>query len=280
MPVRGHVGSDYERLRPEFRVIPNPWSPSERIMLVPPIAPDVALIHAIAATADGTLLLDHMEDDALLAQASRAVVASTERIVAPEELRRGDGVILQGIHVTALVEAPGGARPTFVRGGSPVAAGAIDQHGNLNLITVGDHERPRVRFPGGAGAAMLYYMPRRVVVFRADHSPRVFVERVDTVTSPGATPPDVVRPGGPWKVVTPLCVFRYDRRSAGLVVESLHPGVSREELGRRTGFAPAYDGVTGVTPAPTHAELEILRTRVKDTVARTYPPFATTAFAH
>src|SRR5207247_10256856 len=56
----------------------------------------------------------------------------------------------------------------------------------------------------------------RSVVFRADHSPRVFVERVDTVTSPGATPPDVVRPGGPWKVVTPLCVFRYDRRSAGL----------------------------------------------------------------
>src|SRR2546422_11760818 len=102
MPVRGHVGSDYERLRPEFRVIPNPWSPSERIMLVPPIAPDVALIHAIAATGDGTLLLDHMEDDALLAQASRAVVASTERIVAPEELRRGDGLILQGIHVTAL----------------------------------------------------------------------------------------------------------------------------------------------------------------------------------
>src|SRR2546425_11260220 len=88
MPVRGHVGSDYERLRSEFRVIPNPWSPSERIMLVPPIAPDVALIHAIAATADGTLLLDHMEDDALLAQASRAVVASTERIVARSEERR------------------------------------------------------------------------------------------------------------------------------------------------------------------------------------------------
>src|SRR2546422_980446 len=223
MPVRGHVGSDYERLRPEFWVIPNPWSPSERIMLVPPIAPDVALIHAIAATADGMLLLDHMEDDALLAQASRAVVASTERIVAPEELRRGDGVILQGIHVTALVEAPGGARPTVVRGVSPVDAdeihdfaqrgkfdlfflsgGEIDRHGYLNLITVGDHERPRVRFPGGAGAAMLYYMPCRVAVFRADHSPRVFVERVDPVTSPGATPPDVVRPGGPWKVVTPL----------------------------------------------------------------------------
>jgi glutaconate CoA-transferase subunit A len=129
MPVRGHVGSDYERLRPEFRVIPNPWAPTERIMLVPPIVPDVALLHAIAATRDGTLLLDHMEDDALLAQASRTVVASAERIVASEELpRTGDGVILEGIHVTALVEAPGGARPTLVRGVSPVDADQIREY--------------------------------------------------------------------------------------------------------------------------------------------------------
>jgi len=160
-----------------------------------------------------------------------------------------------------------------------LSGGQIDRHGNLNLITVGDHDRPDVRFPGGAGAAMLYYLPHRVVVFRADHSPRIFVERVDTVTSPGSTPPDVVRPGSPWKTVTPLCVFRYDRGSAALVVESLHPGVSREELGRRTGFAPTYDGAADVTPEPTDAEPELLRTRVKDTVARIYPRFAMTAFA-
>ena len=129
MPVRGHVGSDYERLRPEFRVVQNPWAPSERVMLVPAISPDVALIHAIAATEDGTLLLDHMEDDALLAQASRTVVASTERIVSAQEIRRsGDGVILQGIHVTALVEAPGGARPTLVRGVAPADADAIREY--------------------------------------------------------------------------------------------------------------------------------------------------------
>jgi len=129
MPVRGHVGSDYERLRPEFRVIQNPWAPSERVMLVPPIRPDVALIHAIAATEDGTLLLDHMEDDALLAQASRTVVASTERIVSSPEFRRaGEGVILQGIHVTALVEAPGGALPTFVRGAYALDADRIREY--------------------------------------------------------------------------------------------------------------------------------------------------------
>lgn len=154
----------------------------------------------------------------------------------------------------------------------------IDRRGNLNLIAAGDPVRPRVRFPGGAGAAMLYYQARRVVVFRADHSPRVFVERVDIVTSPGASPPDVARPGGPCQVVTPLCVFRVDRER-GLVVATTHPGVSREELARSTGFALEYDPGAGVTPEPTDAELAVLRTRVRPAVGKTYPRHAETAFA-
>src|SRR2546425_7332242 len=78
MAVPGHVGSDYERLRPEFKVIPNPYDPAQPVMIVPAIRCDAALIHALAATPDGTLLLDHMEDDALLAQASRVVIRSEE----------------------------------------------------------------------------------------------------------------------------------------------------------------------------------------------------------
>jgi glutaconate CoA-transferase subunit A len=86
-------------------------------MLVPAIRPDVALLHAFAAAPDGTLLLDPMEDDALLAQASKVVLASAERIVDAAEIRRaGTGVVLEGIHVTGVVEIPGGARPTLVRG--------------------------------------------------------------------------------------------------------------------------------------------------------------------
>ncbi|HEU5323017.1 MAG TPA: CoA transferase subunit A, partial [Methylomirabilota bacterium] len=46
-----------------------------------------------------------------------AVVASAERIVPLEALRRlGTGSVLEGIHVTAVIELPGGARPTRVRG--------------------------------------------------------------------------------------------------------------------------------------------------------------------
>jgi glutaconate CoA-transferase subunit B len=159
-----------------------------------------------------------------------------------------------------------------------LSGGQIDRHGNLNLIAIGPAEHPRVRLPGGAGSAMLYYLPRRVIVFRTEHTPRIFVERVDHVASPGSTPADVVRPGGPWKCITPLCVFRFDAARRGLVVEALHHGVSRAELQRRTGFTLEYDAETRVTPEPTAGELSLVRTRVREAVARVYPQYAETAF--
>lgn len=117
MPVPGHVGSDYTRLRPEFRVIENPYAPGQRVLLVPAIRCDVALVHAVVAAPDGTCLLDPMEDDALLAQASTVVLVSAERVVDRDAvLRAGPGTLLSGIHVTAVVEAPRGAHPTLVRG--------------------------------------------------------------------------------------------------------------------------------------------------------------------
>ena len=53
----GHVGSDYEKLRPEFKVIADPYSGKD-VLLVPAIVPDVSLIHALQADAEGNLLVD------------------------------------------------------------------------------------------------------------------------------------------------------------------------------------------------------------------------------
>lgn len=115
LPVPGHVGSDYETLRPEFKVIRDPYSDTD-VLLVPAIRPDVALIHALRADRDGNLLLDEKEDDSLLAKASEIVIASTEEIVDADALRRSPyGVRLSGIYVTAVVHAPGGAHPTACR---------------------------------------------------------------------------------------------------------------------------------------------------------------------
>ncbi len=115
LPVPGHVGSDYETLRPDFRVITDPYSGKD-VLLVPAIVLDVALIHALRADLEGNLILEEKEDDFLLAQASRIVVASAEEVVDAETLQRSPyGVRLSGIYVTALVVAPGGAHPTACR---------------------------------------------------------------------------------------------------------------------------------------------------------------------
>lgn len=129
MPVAGHVGSDYERLRHDFRVIQNPFAPPERVMLVPAIRPDVALIHAIAAAPDGTLLLEHTEDDPLLARASRVVIASAERLTTVDEIRRTpNGTVLDGIYVTAVVPLERGAHPTVVRGAYAIDGAHIGEY--------------------------------------------------------------------------------------------------------------------------------------------------------
>ena len=128
MPVPGHVGSDYARLRPDFKIITDPYSGKD-VFLVPPIIPDVALIHALAADRSGNLLLEEKEDDFLLAQASRVVIASAERIVPADQLRRADyGVFLPSIHVTAVVLLPGGAHPTPVRGAYGLDAGHLSEY--------------------------------------------------------------------------------------------------------------------------------------------------------
>lgn len=153
MPVLGHVGSDYPRLRPDFKVVQDPYSGRE-VLLVPPIVPDLALIHALKADPHGNLLLEEMEDDALLAQASRRVIASAEEIVQPEALRRSPhGVFLSGIHVSAVVHLPGGAHPTACRGAyglddaairEYVEAGrdeaAFEAHLRRYVLDVPDHE--------------------------------------------------------------------------------------------------------------------------------------------
>ena len=83
----------------------------------------------------------------------------------------------------------------------------IDRRGNFNLHVIGDYNAPTVRMAGAYGSAMLYYMAHRVILFRDQHTKRVFVEKVDFVTGAGVTPENVYREGGPALVVTPKGVL-------------------------------------------------------------------------
>jgi glutaconate CoA-transferase, subunit B len=148
----------------------------------------------------------------------------------------------------------------------------IDRTGNLNLTCIGPYDAPRVRLPGGAGSAMLYYMTERVVLFTLAHTPRLFVERCDFVTSAGRTPGDPWRRGGPTRLITPLCTMDFDGQDGEWRLASLHPGVTFDEAQGQTGFPLAPSRVPE-TPVPAAADLSLMRAQVP-ILRSSYPVFA------
>jgi glutaconate CoA-transferase subunit B len=154
------------------------------------------------------------------------------------------------------------------------ASGAqIDQHGNFNLNVIGDYARPTVRLPGGRANGILYFVARRVMLFRTEHSRRVFVPQVDFVTAPGSTPGNVYRLGGLSDVITDLATLAFHPQRRRLELTTVHPGLTLQAVQARTGFPlHASEPVAATTP-PTEQELALLRTVVRDELVRFYPEF-------
>ncbi len=111
MPVRGIVATGYTAVRPDFKVINNPYG-QDQVALVPPLRPDIALIHSFAADTEGNVLVDRFENDPLLARASRQVYTSTEQIVSTETLKTMEGTLIPAPYIKAVILLPGGAMPT------------------------------------------------------------------------------------------------------------------------------------------------------------------------
>lgn len=56
LPIRGILGSDVLRYRPDWRVVDNPFAASgDPLVLIPAISPDVALFHAPMADRNGNV---------------------------------------------------------------------------------------------------------------------------------------------------------------------------------------------------------------------------------
>ncbi|HEX7969222.1 MAG TPA: CoA-transferase [Stellaceae bacterium] len=154
----------------------------------------------------------------------------------------------------------------------------IDGSGNINLNVIGDYAHPKARFAGAYGSAYLYFMVPRIILFRLEHSRRTLVEKVDFISAPGTSPPNVFRRGGPIALVTPLCHFSFDKARARFRLESVHPGHTVEEVLDNTGFAFDRPEHVPVTSAPSPKVLSLLRGTVAPVLATIYPKFAADVF--
>ncbi len=154
-----------------------------------------------------------------------------------------------------------------------LGGGQIDGQANINLIGTGAWPGMDVRFPGSFGSAFMYFMTPRTILFREEHSARVFVPKVDIVSAPGVSPPGVFRRGTAQALVTGKCVFRFDPARARFTLESVNPGETAASIREATGFD--YDEAADVpqTQDPTERELALLRGPVCDEMRETYPDF-------
>ncbi|MEP3437049.1 MAG: CoA-transferase [Hoeflea sp.] len=155
-----------------------------------------------------------------------------------------------------------------------LGGGQIDGQANVNLVGVGDYPQSKVRWPGSFGSAYLYFVVPQVILFREEHTPRVFVEKVDFVSAPGVSDPQTWREGGPKSLLTGKALFSFDSVRGGFRLESIHPGHDLEEIKAATGFQFAHADAPAVTPSPDQQTLALLRGRVLDELQETYPEFA------
>lgn len=155
-----------------------------------------------------------------------------------------------------------------------LSGGQIDGSANINLTGIGEYPQQDVRWSGAFGSAYLYFLVPRVILFREEHSRRVFVPKVDFISAPGTSAPGVYRPGGPYALVTGLCVFLFERDRGRFVLQSIHPGHSLEEVRDNTGFDFDCAPEVSTTPAPDAATLACIRAEVAPVIAGPYPAFA------
>ena len=155
-----------------------------------------------------------------------------------------------------------------------LSGGQIDGEANINLTGIGNYPEQDVRWSGAFGSAYLYFMIPRVILFREEHPRRVFVPKVDFISAPGTSPPNVYRPGGPSALVTGRCLFLFDRERRCFRLASVHPGHTVAEVRDETGFEFDCPADVSETPAPDPGTLALIRGDVARAIADPYPAFA------
>lgn len=145
----------------------------------------------------------------------------------------------------------------------------IDKYGNLNSTMIGDdYRKPKTRFPGSGGANDLASLCWRTMVVTPQNNRR-FSEKPSFLTTPGyleggnsreeaGLPKDT----GPYRVITDIGVYGYHPETKAMMLISLHPGKTLEDVKVNSSFEILIPEKYAMTAEPTDEELRILREKV------------------
>lgn len=140
----------------------------------------------------------------------------------------------------------------------------IDRFANLNTTVIGPYAKPTVRLPGAGGAAEMAIHCGEIFIVM-NQSRRGFVEQLDFITTLGFGDGGDhrqrlgIHTRGPTKVITDLAIFEPEPGTNELVVTSLHPGVTSDQVRGATGWPVRFVPHLADTAPPTMHELGVLR---------------------
>lgn len=119
MPLRGILGSDLLKVRPDWKVVDNPLGPGgDPLVLIPAIRPDVALFHARYADRHGNVWIGVRRELMLMAHAARETWVTVEEIVDGNFLAddaRAAGTI-PALYISGIAVARRGGDPVGLAG--------------------------------------------------------------------------------------------------------------------------------------------------------------------
>jgi glutaconate CoA-transferase, subunit A len=116
-PLRSYFESDLPKANPLIRPLRSPYG-DETVYAVPPLKPDVTVVHAQRADADGNTqmwgLLGCQKEAAFAAE---RVIVVVEQLVSEDVIRADPNrTVIPGLIVDAVVVEPWGAHPSYVQG--------------------------------------------------------------------------------------------------------------------------------------------------------------------
>ncbi len=114
MPLRGMLGTDLLRNRPDWKLIDNPFAAEpDPIVLLPAIRPDFAVFHAPYADRNGNVFIGRRRELVAMAHAAQTTLVTVEEIrdidlLGSEETAAGT---LTAAYIGGVAAAPRGAWP-------------------------------------------------------------------------------------------------------------------------------------------------------------------------
>lgn len=139
----------------------------------------------------------------------------------------------------------------------------IDQYGNLNTTMVGD---PRGKFRhmiGSGGANDIASCAKKTVIIMR-HEARKLKQTISFITSPGYVQGGDSRAcaglqGGPSRVITDKAIFGFDPLTKQMMIVSIHPGNTLDDVLKTMGFTPQVPERVPFTEPPSAEQLRLIR---------------------